>query len=300
MTDRKFYLLGCASGLAGADIHSGDGPLTIRHSKYLSILDEAGIDYEWTPMVSSPDSAEATDKRLDELVASACLELANEVSPFAKQEKSFCIVGGDHSCAIGTWSGVYDALHQKGDVGLIWFDAHMDSHTPESSETKRIHGMPLACLLGYGFPTLTSILHDQPKFKPENVCLIGVRSFESGEAALLKRLNVRVYMMDEVKARGFDVVLQEAVQHVNKHTIGFGLSLDIDGIDPIDAPGVDVPEVDGVRADDFCAGLAKVVSDPRLIAVEVVEFDPTHDVEQKTEKLVADILGIIAVGATQV
>jgi arginase len=184
-------------------------------------------------------------------------------------------------------------------MGLIWFDAHMDSHTPETSESQRIHGMPLACLLGYGYPTLTSIMHHQPKFKPENVCLIGVRSFESGEAAFLKRLNVRIYFMDEVKERGFDTVLQEAVELVSRHTIGYGLSIDLDGLDPQDAPGVDVPEIDGVGAVDFCAALKKVVSDPRLIATEVVEFDPTKDVARKTEILVADILKIIATGAVK-
>ena len=296
MKDSKFYLIGCSSGVAGADIHSGDGPIKIRNSEYLSRLTNLDVDYEWKAMVSA---SEAKDRSLDEMVAEPCLALAKAVLPLVQNEQSLCVVGGDHSCAIGTWSGVAEALKSKGDIGLIWFDAHMDSHTPETSESKLIHGMPLACLLGHGFSTLTSILHDQPKLKAENVCLIGVRSYESGEAEFLRRMNVRIFFMDEVKEKGFNAVAREAIAHVSRHTVGYGLSLDIDGIDPNDAPGVDVPEADGVSAEDFCVGLKTLVADPRLIATEVVEFDPTRDVDHKTEKLVTDILGIIATGSTK-
>ncbi len=293
MTDNKFYLIGCASGVAGADIHSGDGPIALRNSARLKALHDAGVNFEWKTMLLAHD---AKGKRVDEAVAESCDELARIVSPLAKKREKFCVVGGDHSCAIGTWSGVYDAVHDQGDIGLIWIDAHMDSHTPETSLTGNIHGMPLACLLGYGHATLTSILHHQSKFKPENVVLIGVRSFEQGEADLLRRLNVRIYFMDEVKKRGFDVVMQEAVEYVNRRTIGYGVTIDIDSVDPQDAPGVDVPEADGIRGKDLCDGIRKMVTDPRLIATEVVEFDPGHDIEQKTENLMADIIGIIARG----
>src|SRR5665213_879539 len=176
------------------------------------------------------------------------------MSTLLQQHKFVSVVGGDHSCAIGTWSGVYDAMHHLGDIGLIWIDAHMDSHTPETTPTNHIHGMPLACLLGYGYPTLTGVLHAAPKFKPENVCLIGVRSYEKGEAALLKHLNVRVFFMEEVQERGFEVVLAEAVQHVNQHTIGYGITLDIDAVDPLEAPGVDVPEPEGIHVKALCNG----------------------------------------------
>lgn len=295
MTKNNFKLIGCAYGIAGADVHSGDGPVAVRNSARMAALSQAGVQLEWQDMIFAKDTS---GKRLDEAVAQSCVDLANIVSPLVKKREAFCVVGGDHSCAIGTWSGVYDAMHTEGDLGLIWIDAHMDSHTPETSESGRIHGMPLACLLGYGYPTLTSVLHHQSKFKPENVCLIGVRSYERGEADLLRRLNVRVYFMDEVKKRGFDVVLREAVQYVKRHTVAFGLTLDIDSVDPQDAPGVDVPEADGIRGKDLCEGLRQMAADPALIATEVVEFDPSHDVDQKTEILIADIISIIAKGKT--
>ncbi len=291
MTKKTFNLIGCATGMAGADVHSGDGPLAIRSSAHLTALKDAGIDLEWKEMLMAP---EVIGERIDVAVAESCTQLANIISPLVKKREPVCVVGGDHSCAIGTWSGVYDAIHADGDLGLIWVDAHMDSHTPETSESGRIHGMPLACLLGYGYPTLTSILSSQPKFKPENVCLIGVRSYEKGEEELLRRLNVRVYFMDEVAKRGFDTVLNEAVEHVTRNTIAYGLTLDMDAIDPLDAPGVDVPEENGIRGADVCTALRNIVHDHRLVATELVEFDPGHDVDHKTEYLLTDILGIIA------
>jgi arginase len=216
------------------------------------------------------------------------------VSENLQKHKRTCVIGGDHSCALGTWSGVYDAYHQQGDIGLIWFDAHMDAHTPETTPSGHIHGMPVAALLGFGYPTLTSIAKDAPKFKPQNVCYIGVRSYESGEAELLKKLNVKVYYMEEVLRRGFQEILQEAVYHVSQHTVGYGLSLDLDGIDPRDAPGVDVPEPNGVRAEDLMLALPMITNDPRLLLTEIVEFDPTRDRDRMTEKLFAALIEILA------
>jgi arginase len=296
MTPTKFHLLGCASGLAGADSHSGDGPLVVQASSYLTDLNQF-IPYQWDFMLK-PTENDAL--RIDESLANLYTDLAKGVSAAIQANQFFSVIGGDHSCAIGTWSGVYDALHQKGDIGLIWIDAHMDSHTPETSPSGNIHGMPLACLLGYGYPTLTGILHAAPKFKPENVCMIGIRNYESGEAELLKRLNVRIYFMDEVRERGFMTVIREAVKHVSRHTIGYGLTIDIDAIDPLEAPGVDVPEPEGIHAKDLCEGVIEVATDPRLIATEIVEFDPLHDKNQMTEKLMIALLMMIAQGKQQV
>jgi arginase len=154
--------------------------------------------------------------------------------------------------------------------------------------------MPLACLLGQGYSSLTSILNSAPKIKPQHLCLIGVRSFEGGEAAFLKSMNVKVYFMEEVKQRGFETVLKEAVEYVSRGTIGYGITLDIDAIDPLEAPGVDVPEADGIKVKELKRGLQSVATDNRLIATEIVEFDPSHDKEQMTEKLIISFIEILA------
>lgn len=294
MLPNKLYLIGCASGIAGVDAHSGEGPLAMQKSHYLLELTKQGIPFHWDAMIQPFKSDPSL--RVDEAVRNLCEELAKKVSELVRRQQFFSVIGGDHSCAIGTWSGVYDAIHDQGDIGLIWIDAHMDSHTPETTPSGRIHGMPLAALLGYGYPTLTSILHDAPKIKPENLCLIGVRSFERGEAELLQRLHVRIYFMNEVKQRGFTTVLHEAIDRVNHNTIGYGLTLDMDSIDPEEAPGVDVPESNGIHVKDLLEGLSEIVSDSRLITTEIVEFDPSRDKDHMTEKLIVSLLRVIAKG----
>ena len=122
------------------------------------------------------------------------------------------------------------------------------------------------------------------------------RSFEAGEAALLQRLNVKVYLMEEVKQRGFKTVWEEAKAHVNRQTVGYGISLDLDGLDPHDAPGVGVPELDGIRADDIYHLLSQIVGDPRFLLTEIVEFDPSRDYDHKTEKLIVSFIEQIAKG----
>lgn len=283
----KYYLIGLASGLAGVDVSAGFGPIALKKSSYLA---NSSIAYEWVDMINPPNQPD------DILAAVAALntQLAKQVQQLVASKKPFSVLGGDHTSAIGTWSGVHAALKTQGDLGLIWIDAHMDSHTPETSLSGRIHGMPLAVLLGQGKPELTSILDVAPKLLPQNVCLIGVRSYEEGEAALLKRLNVKIYFMDEVEKRGFNVVLGEAVEWVSKNTAGYGISLDIDGLDPLEAPGVDVPEPNGIHVADLLAGLAVVAADPKLLATEIVEFDPSRDKKGLTEQVVADVVETMA------
>lgn len=278
-------LIGYASGIAGADKHVQEGPLTIQQSVFFQELLQQGFLFHWNSMVRARSASSIL-----ETVKKTCEELALIVSDLVKKQERLMVVGGDHTCAIGTFSGVYDAIHQKGDLGLIWLDAHMDSHTPDTSLSGRLHGMPLACLLGQGDAGLTSLLHAQPKIKPQNTCLIGVRSFEKGEAALLKKLNVKIFYMKEVRERGFLVVLEEAIHHVKKNTIAYGISLDLDCLDPRDAPAVDVPEPHGIHAKDLLRGLSQIAEDDKLIAAEIVEFDPSRDKNKITEKLVVEIL----------
>lgn len=288
MTNRNnLYLVGYASGMAGADSHAGEGPIAVLHSPYIRSMKTI----QWDSMLL-PERV--LDLSLHDAIVSINKQLASRVAGLTKECKKFCVIGGDHSCAIGTWSGVYDAMHTYGDLGLIWIDAHMDSHTPETSDSGRIHGMPLAVLLGHGDASLTSILNKHPKIKPQHLCLIGVRSYEAGEAALLRELNVRIYYIEEVKERGFLTVLREAVAQVKKETYAYGLSIDLDSLDPEEAPGVDVPEKGGIHAADLEQGLSELMQDPELIATEIVEYDPTHDENRKTEKIIVSCLKIMA------
>ena len=200
------------------------------------------------------------------------------------------MIGGDHSCAIGTWSAVAHANRLRGDIGLIWIDAHMDSHTYLTSVSQNIHGMPVASLLGEGDQSLSQILDSYPKLKPQNLCIIGLRSYEAGEAALLKRLGVKLFLMDDVRKRNFQTVFLEAWQQVSYTSCGVGLSIDMDGIDPFDAPGVGSPESDGLSGADLVSELTHFFLTHSLLGLEIAEFNPMMDQKGKTAQLLVDLI----------
>jgi arginase len=277
---KKLHLMGYCCSLGGVEETTAQGPLVIAESVDFEQVVQGSAAVAWDAFLTPPPHKDNVAA-----IADICQRLGQTVSALVKQGDKFVVVGGDHTCAMGTWSGAYDALHQAGDIGLIWIDAHMDSHVLETSYSGRVHGMCLAALLGHGDPAFTSLFGSDPKLKPENVCLIGVRSYEPEEAELLKKLNVRVYFIDEVKNRGFAVVLREAIAKVSEQTVGYGLSLDLDAIDPADAPGVDVPAENGLSGLEVYRGLVHAATDPKLIGTEVVEFNPVKDKNRLTEKL---------------
>ncbi len=276
------HILSYASDLAGNKAGSAEGPWAIQSS--CNLTGKA----LWYPPLQPQISLRGAQALPD--VVRMCTRLAELSAQTVRAHEKVLTLGGDHSCAIGTWSGVSFAKQQEGPIGLIWFDAHMDSHTFHTTPSQNIHGMPLAALLGEGDPALTTILSKTPKLLPQNVALIGARSFEPEEHELLKRLNIRIYHMDEVNSRGLEVVLNEAIDLVTKKTVGFGISIDLDGIDPIDAPGVGVPEADGIRSADFLETLPLIRNNTKFLGAEIVELNPSLDRGAKTVNLAVAIL----------
>lgn len=287
-TNKAIELIGAASCIGAPDHRCESGPFVLRSKGLVARFEKLGYAAHWKQFVQ-PFLNDHDPERLSRISA-YCHTLAAYCYGAVSQGKLFAVIGGDHSCAIGTWSGVYQALHQQGPIGLIWIDAHMDSHTPQTSHSGAVHGMPLAALLGFGDPLLTSIGFDQPKLKPQNVCLIGVRSFEPEEKALLTGLGVRVYYMEDVARRGLGKVFDEAVSIVSKATVGFGISIDIDAIDPIDAPGVGSPEPSGLRGPELLRALSHVKDARNFLGLEVVELNPVRDRDEKTAELAMQML----------
>jgi arginase len=169
----------------------------------------------------------------------------------------------------------------------------MDSHTFRTTPSRAINGMPLACLLGQGDERLTGIVSSRPKLRPEDVCLIGVRSFESGEQALLRELGVRIYLMQEVRTRGFAEVFDEARLQVRENTAGYGISLDLDVLDPAEEPGVGSPVPGGILRRDMVKALQSLQGDSKLLAMEIVEFNPYRDRRFATARAVHDLVAPI-------
>ena len=177
-SSRNIIVIGAASGAGAPDAATAEGPDALRH--YHVFHDTLLQHVEWDAILRVPRAEQDTPLHA---VAALSERLAAEVEAVLLAGNFPLVVGGDHSCAIGTWSGVHRVLADQGPLGLIWIDAHMDSHTFATTPSGQIHGMPLAALLGHGDAALTSIDGTEAKLLPEHVCLIGVRSYEAGEAA---------------------------------------------------------------------------------------------------------------------
>lgn len=279
----RVEIIGVASGHGAPDPRCADAPAALRAAGFVPRLRAASIEATWRATVR-PSAANAREPLA--AVAQVARDLARHSGAAVSRGCLPLVLGGDHSCAIGTWKGVAHAM--PGPLGLIWIDAHMDAHTPETTESGRLHGMPLACLLGYGDNTLTGIAGGA-RLEPANVCLIGIRSFEQGEAALLHRLGVRVFPMREIKQRGFDAVWREAREIAGRDTAGYGISVDLDAIDPREAPGVGSPVRGGLNATEVVNALALHAGDGALRGIEIVEYNPYLDRDAQTIALVPAI-----------
>ena len=271
---RVLKIIAAASGLGAPDQRCGRGP-------------EAVLE-QLTYQIGQLHSIVAADDR--QKLKPFLSQLATKTEDLLRQEARIAVLSGDHSCAIGTWRGVARAL--QGPLGLIWIDAHMDAHTPVTSPSGCWHGMPVAALLGQFNDVWTD--ENQATIAAQHLCLIGVRSYEAAEQQLLDKLGVRVITMDELNRIGFQAAIAEAHRIVTNGTEGYGISIDLDGLDPGDAPGVGSPVVGGVRADDLLSELERLQSDSRLRAIEIAEYNPVLDVEQQTLQLVLQILELIS------
>ncbi len=292
MPNKTLSLVGAAQGW-GAAFHEVEwGPQSLFKAPILKALQSKDPAITWRSIVQTQTPFDnqrlSVSERLAE-IQEFSKRLANEIK--ACQQQHFPVVlGGDHSVAIGTWSGLISALNSPGAFGLIWIDAHMDAHTPLTSHSKNIHGMPLATLLGHGDADLVHTLGMGKKLDPAHVVLIGTRSYEPEEITLLEKLGVKIFFMPEVKERGFDSIFKEAINIVSKNTVGFGLSLDIDAFDPSAAPGTGTREQDGLQPQDVIQSLYQLKDNTLFKCLEIVEYDPTKDEDHKTAALVQDII----------
>jgi arginase len=285
--NRTLSLIGAATGIGCALTATSEAPAYLKDRGLLGRLGAQGVKAIWSEIIATKDDS---DDDVVGAISRAARLLAYEVCDAVRTNTSFAVLGGDHSCAVGTWSGAANALRGDGSLGLIWVDAHMDSHRVETSPSGRFHGMPLACLLGHGEKALTTIAHAPPALRPEHVAVVGVRSYEPEEAELLRRLGVRVFFMGEVEKRGLATVMEEAGRIALNGTAGAGISIDLDALDPLDASAVGSPEPGGLVAADLCAALSRFAVDRRVVGCEIVEFNPTLAGAVKTAKIIEDLL----------
>jgi len=283
-------ILGVKSGVGGRHPGAKQGPAALRAGGLAERLAHDGVVAHW---LRTLQPARVKGVTPTQIVSGLAPRIAAAVRDTLVAGAMPLVIGGDHSCAIGTWSGVRAATRARGPLGLVWIDAHLDSHTPQTSHTGLIYGMPLAALLGHGDPMFTNCLEPGPKLQPQHVCILGARSYEPEERALLQQIGVRVIEMPEVERMGVQAAMIEALAIARRAPGGYGISLDLDAIDPRDAPGVGTPAAYGLRAPDLISALGATRGDPQLVALEIVEYNPGRDRDGMTMRHAIDVAATV-------
>ncbi|WP_409369273.1 arginase [Lysinibacillus sp. 38-6] len=261
------------------------GPSAIRYAGLADRLEGLGYSIDdlgdlKIDFVNKDENIDtATNLKNLQTVADANDLLGQQVDQVISCKRFPLVLGGDHSIAIGTLAGVskhYDNL------GVIWYDAHGDLNTAETSPSGNIHGMSLAASLGLGHPVLTNIGGYTPKVKPENVVIIGARDLDPGEKKLIKEMGIKVYTMHEIDRLGMTTVMSETIDYLKERTDGVHLSLDLDGLDPNDAPGVGTPVAGGISYRESHLAMEMLSEANIITSAEFVETNPVLDQYNKT------------------
>ena len=269
------------------------GPSAIRYAglqERLQILGYEVVD-EGNIRASDQQRLEQQDTRLLNLeeVIQVNKELANMVKVVVENQRTPLVLGGDHSIAIGTLAGL--SLHYK-NLGVIWFDAHADLNTPETTPSGNIHGMPLATSIGLGHERLTSILHSEAKIQAENIIIIGGRSIDEGERVLIKERGIQVYTMHEIDRLGMTHVMEQTLAYFKEKQIdGLHLSLDLDALDPLYTPGVGTPVAGGITYRESHLAMEMIQESGLLTSAEFVEVNPILDEHNKTADVAVALVG---------
>jgi len=224
-------------------------------------------------------------------IAETCTRTAEAVVETLERGMTPLVLGGDHSLAAGSVSGVsefYRRRNQK--IGLVWIDAHSDINTPETSPSGNVHGMPLAALLGLGPEPLSNIFGFSPKIAPENTVLLGVRDIDAAERDNIRRAGLaEVYTMRDIDERGMRAVMEDALRAAGRGTAGYHVSLDMDWIDPEDAPGVGTPVRGGATYREAHLAMEIIADQGRMVSFEMVEVNPVIDEHNRTADLAVEL-----------
>ena len=290
--------LGYGASMAGVDI----GPAALRVARITQRI--AGLGYSVHDLgdmrLERPQTfPEAEDKlKYVREISNACEQLAVEVEEILKAGQLPLIVGGDHSIAIGSFAGVASYYKKQNEtLGLIWFDAHADMNTPESTPSGNIHGMPLAALLGYGTPELTNVAGFAPKLDPQLCAHVGARDVDPGEREMIKKLGIRFFTMREIDERGMKSVMDDAIKIASRGTAGYAVTFDVDVLDPGDAPGSGTLVRGGLTYREAHLGMEKIAEAGGMRSLEIVEINTALDVNNKTAELGVELI-LSALGKT--
>lgn len=295
-TEKKVSVVGVPMDLGQIRRGVDMGPSALRYAGLIEEIENLGFEVQDYGDIHIHRSSTGTDqeqnlKNLQEVIKTS-EELCRELDEIVTKGGFPLVLGGDHSISIGSIAGI--SKHYK-ELGVIWYDAHTDLNTAETSPSGNIHGMPLATNIGLGHKVLLNVGGYTPKLKPENIVIIGARSIDEGEKALIREKGIKIFTMHEIDRRGMTAIMEETIAYLKERTDGVHLSLDLDAIDPIDAPGVGTPVLGGVTYRESHLAMEMLAEAEIITSAEFVEINPILDNKNQTAdmatELVASLLG---------
>ena len=294
VTPKQIRVIGVPLDLGQSRRGVDMGPSAVRVAGLEARLESIGhiVEDGGNVAVAIPEQKKegaAHSKYLKEITAT-CTKSAELVLKSLEAGKVPLVLGGDHSVAAGTVAGVaefYRKQNQK--IGLLWIDAHSDMNTPETSPSGNVHGMPLAAIMGLGPSELGNIFNFSPKVHPENCVLVGVRDVDAHEKENIRKAGVEVFTMRDIDERGMRAVMEEALRMAGRGTAGYHVSLDMDWIDPEDAPGVGTPVRGGATYREAHLAMEIIADHGRMLSFEIVEVNPVIDEHNRTADLAVEL-----------
>jgi arginase len=294
ITPRQIRVIGVPLDLGQSRRGVDMGPSAVRVAGLEARLEAIGhtVEDAGNVAVALPEQKKegaAHAKYLKEITAT-CTNSADLVLKTLEAGKVPLVLGGDHSVAAGTVSGVAKYFRRKNQkIGLIWIDAHTDMNTPDTSPSGNVHGMPLAALMGLGPSELGNIYEFSPKVDPENCVLVGIRDVDNFEKENIRKAGVQVFTMRDIDERGMRAVMEEALSLAGNGTAGYHVSLDMDWIDPEDAPGVGTPVWGGATYREAHLAMEIISDHGRMLSFEIVEVNPVIDEHNQTADLAVEL-----------
>lgn len=270
------------------------GPDAIRYAGIVARIEAIGLTVKDSGNINVPElnlnkfnSEQQGLRNLEEIIETS-ETLSQSVSNSLSNNHFPLILGGDHSIAIGSISGV--SKHYE-NLGVIWYDAHGDLNIPEESPSGNIHGMPLRILAGDGDDKLVNIANYAPKVKPENIVLIGMRDLDVGERQYIKDNNIKTYTMAEVDRYGIKQVIEETIDYLKEKTDGIHLSLDVDALDPVETPGTGTRVLGGLTYRESHFALELLHNSNLVTSMDLVEVNPLIDHNNDTAEQAVGLVG---------
>ena len=271
------------------------GPDAIRYAGLQDRLENIGLNVSDRGNIDVPtidlkkfNSEQEGLRNYDEIVQ-VSNTLSDKVDQTISNNSFPLVIGGDHSIAVGSISGI--SKHYS-NLGVIWYDAHGDLNIPDESPSGNIHGMPLRILLGEGPSELVNLNDFQPKLKPENVVLIGMRDLDKGERHYIKEQNIKTYTMADIDKLGIESVINESIQYLKDRNVdGLHLSLDVDALDPTETPGTGTRVLGGLSYRESHFALELLHESNMITSMDLVEVNPLIDLHNNTAEQAVSLLG---------